>query len=246
MRADPSDQQQLLELQLIDTTATQLERARLTLPVHARLDALTRARLAAHDHLVTVMTEHADLKREVAKADADVQLVRDRAARDQGHLDSGRGTAKELTALQHELASLARRQSELEEVELELMERAEAAESGLAQARTALAEIEADIATAQEERAEQVAELGARLAEVLAPRGALVGSLSADLVALYEKLRASHDGVGAAPLHARRCLGCQLELNAADIARIRAAAADEVLRCEECNRILVRTAESGL
>ena len=246
MKADPRDQQRLLDLQALDTRAAQLDRPLSKLPVLARLEDLARTRMLANDDVVSAQTEHGDLEREVTKAEADVQLVRDRAARDQAHLDSGRGTAKELTALQHEMASLARRQSELEEIELDVMERAEAAEMELARARTQLAQVDAQISEARAERDEQQADLGAQLAEALAPRDALVAELPEDLVALYEKLRASHGGLGAAMLHARRCLGCQLELNAADMTRIRDAAADEVLRCEECSRILVRTAESGL
>ncbi|HPF81513.1 zinc ribbon domain-containing protein [Nostocoides australiense] len=246
MKADPRDQQRLLDLQQIDTTAAQLERQRSHLPVLAKLDALAQARMHAQDAVVTAETEQGDLERELAKAEADVQLVRDRAARDQAHLDSGKGTAKELTSLQHELASLARRQADLEEIEIEVMERLETAEAALTQARSTLAAVDADVADTIAERDEQTADLTGRLAEATAPRDTVVGELPADLVALYEKLRASHGGTGAAMLHARRCLGCQLELNNADIARIRAAAPDEVLRCEECSRILVRTAESGL
>ena len=40
--------------------------------------------------------------------------------------------------------------------------------------------------------------------------------------------------------------GCRLTLNASDLGIIAKAPADEVMRCEECNRILVRTGESGL
>ena len=68
----------------------------------------------------------------------------------------------------------------------------------------------------------------------------------AELVALYEKIRARENGVGAAALHQRRCPGCRLELTASDVSRLRDAAPDEVLRCEQCQRILVRTPESGL
>ena len=97
MKADPRDQQRLLDLQAIDTRAAQLDRARSKLPVLARLEELARTRMLANDDVVSAQTEHGDLEREVTKAEADVQLVRDRAARDQAHLDSGRGTAKELT-----------------------------------------------------------------------------------------------------------------------------------------------------
>jgi predicted nucleic acid-binding Zn-ribbon protein len=81
---------------------------------------------------------------------------------------------------------------------------------------------------------------------VSAPRADIVAGVGEDLVALYEKIRASSGGLGAAPLRQRRCGGCQLELNNVDMSRIKSAPADELLRCEECRRILVRTAESGI
>ena len=76
-----------------------------------------RAELSAIETaLVNVRTAHGDVQRELVKSEQDVQLVRDRAVRNQARLDSGQGSAKELQALQHELQSLARRQSELEDV----------------------------------------------------------------------------------------------------------------------------------
>ena len=78
------------------------------------------------------------------------------------------------------------------------------------------------------------------------PREDIAGQVGADLLALYEKIRTSSGGTGAAALRQRRCGGCQLELNAVDLQQIRTAADDEVARCEECRRILVRTPESGL
>ena len=89
-------------------------------------------------------------------------------------------------------------------------------------------------------------ELETEAATVARPRADIVAGVGDELVALYEKIRASSGGIGAAALRQRRCEGCRLELNQVDINRIRAAADDEVLRCEECRRILVRTSESGL
>jgi predicted nucleic acid-binding Zn-ribbon protein len=65
-------------------------------------------------------------------------------------------------------------------------------------------------------------------------------------MALYDRLRNSKGGVGAAALRARECGGCRLSLDNAELAVIRKAPSDEVIRCEECQRILVRTSESGL
>ncbi len=191
-------------------------------------------------------TELGDIQREVAKAESDVQLVRDRAARDQARLDSGTGSAKDLQAIQHELASLGRRQSELEDVELEVMERAEDAESAVSQLEAQHSVIAAEVTAATEARDAALADLDAEAVKVGAPRADIVAGVGEDLVALYEKIRLQSGGLAAAALRQRRCGGCQLELNNVDMNRIKAAPADELLRCEECRRILVRTAESGI
>jgi predicted nucleic acid-binding Zn-ribbon protein len=195
---------------------------------------------------VRARTELGDIQREVAKAEADVQLVRDRAARDQSRLDAGTGSAKDLQAIQHELASLVRRQSELEDVELEVMERAEDAESAVSQLDAEHATLAAQITVATEARDAALADLEIEAVKVAAPRADIVAGVGEDVVALYEKIRVQSGGLAAAPLRQRRCGGCQLELNNVDMNRIKAAPADELLRCEECRRILVRTAESGI
>jgi predicted nucleic acid-binding Zn-ribbon protein len=194
---------------------------------------------------VRARTELDDIQREIARSESDVQQVRDRAARNQSRLDAGTGTAKDLQALQHELESLARRQTELEDVELEIMERAENAESDVKELERGRGELTTRITALEEARDAKLADLATEEAAVSAPRSGLVDELGPELVTLYEKIRTS-SGTGAAALSRRKCGGCQLELNQVDLDRIRAAAADEVLRCEECRRILVRTAESGL
>ena len=133
MNAESARQLRLLDLQAIDTRLDQIAHARSHLPQLAELDDLLGKARLIDDQLVRSRTELDDVQREVAKAESDVQLVRDRAARDQARLDAGTGSAKDLQAIQHELTSLARRQSELEDIELEVMERAEAAENDVAE-----------------------------------------------------------------------------------------------------------------
>ena len=246
MNAESARQLRLLDLQAIDTRLDQIGHARTHLPQLAELaDLLGKARLI-DDQLVRSRTELDDVQREVAKAEADVQLVRDRAARDQARLDAGTGTAKDLQAIQHELTSLARRQGELEDIELEVMERAEAAESDVAELERGRGELTERITALEAARDEALARLDGEAADIGAPRPTVVDEVGADLVALYEKIRVANGGTGAAALRQRRCGGCQLELNPVEIQRLRVAPEDEVLRCEECRRILVRTAESGL
>jgi len=195
---------------------------------------------------VRARTAEADVQREVAKADSDVQLVRDRSARNQSRLMAGQGTAKDMQALQHEVDSLTRRQAELEDIELEVMERAEGLAAAVAELEGQRAELVARIDELTAARDRVLTELETEAATVARPRADIVAGVGDELVALYEKIRASSGGIGAAALRQRRCEGCRLELNQVDINRIRDAADDEVLRCEECRRILVRTAESGL
>lgn len=245
MKASPQMQARLLELQELDTRISQLEHRLRSVPELIDIARMEQEQPGLEAEVVRTSTEVSDLEREVARAEAAVQLVRDRAARDRQRLEAGTGSAKDLQGLQHELESLARRQGVLEDEELEVMERAEQAEAAEREATTALEQHEARLAELRVARDEKVAAIGAERDEVAAGRDAIVADVSDELVALYERMRAQ-TGSGAAPLQQRRCGGCRLELNAVDLGRIRAAAEDEVVRCEECGRILVRTAESGL
>jgi uncharacterized protein len=246
VKADPDAQRRLLELQAIDTALAQLAHRRRTLPEHAEVERLDREIAALDDARIKAQVAVDDFDRDIARLEKDTDQVRARKARDQSRLDAGTGPAKELEALQHELGSLARRQSELEDAELELMEQRETAEATLtgAQSRLAAARSRRDaVGTARDEALRQVAQEEEFRA---AGRRPLVADLPTDLVALYERIREASGGVGAALLRAGRCEGCRLELSGVDLAAVRAAPPDEVVRCEECRRILVRTAESGL
>ncbi len=246
LKADPTRQLRLLDLQALDTRLDQITHAQATLPQLAVLVELEQQTRTLDTRLVNARTALSDVQRELDKAEADVQLVRNRAARDQARLDSGTGTPKDLQALQHEVASLSRRQSELEDLELEVMERAEALSSEVATLEAARAELTSSIASVSAERDAALAGLNDEAGQIADRRHGILPGVGEDLVLLYEKVRSNSGGLGAAELRQRRCGGCQLELNQHEMNRITAAPADEVLRCEECSRILVRTAESGL
>lgn len=199
------------------------------------------------DLLVAAQTEESDTAREQAKAEQDVDQVRQRAARDQQRLDSGVITSpKDLESLQSEIASLAKRQGDLEDIVLEIMERNEAAQARVAELTERVGSVQgkADDAAARRSAAEE--EIDAEEVTVRKEREVLAGSVPEGLLALYDKLRAQQGGVGAARLFQRRCEGCRLELNITELNEVREAAPDTVLRCENCRRILVRTPESGL
>ena len=247
MKADPTAQLQLLDLQTLDSTLDRLAHQRATLPEIAELATLAERRKALDDETTLAETELTDLGRAQAKLEADIEVVEQRQARDQKRLDDGLITnAKELEVLQHELESLARRKATLEDEELELMQSAEDAQKRIDVAAAELAEIATKTENAQWRLSETERGIDTEIASKRAHRAELAPSLPADLVALYEKQRSVNGGVGAAALLRRRCEGCHLELAGAELSDVRAAAPDEVLRCESCGRVLVRTAESGL
>jgi hypothetical protein len=247
VKAQPEEQQRLLHVQDRDTRLTQLDHRSSHLPelqelsdVEVRLGRLAKEVIAAE----TIVS---DLELEQRRVDADVDVVRQRQAKDQDLLDSGSiGDPKQLQNLQHELESLARRQRDLEDVELEIMERVEGAQAAVTVLVSEREELESRKQVLTAAITEQMSVIDAERAEVVAERADLVASLPTDLMALYEKVRGEHGGLGAAPLRRGRCEGCHLQLPPQEIADIASAPIDEVLRCEECRRILVRTAESGL
>ncbi|MFD8999262.1 zinc ribbon domain-containing protein [Streptomyces abikoensis] len=247
MNAAPADQIRLLDLQALDVRLTQLAHKRKSLPEHAEIVSL-EGDLAQHrDLLVAAQTEESDCAREQAKAEQDVDQVRQRAARDQQRLDSGAGMSpKDLEKLQHEIASLAKRQGDLEDVVLEVMERREAAAERAAELTGRVASVQAKVDDAVARRDAATATIDAEVATVTKEREVVAGSIPADLLKLYDRLREKQGGVGAARLYQRRCEGCQLELDITELNEVRRAAKDEVVRCENCSRILVRTSDSGL
>ena len=241
-----TDQWRLLDVQAVDTRLDQIAHRRRTLPQIAELATLEGRAAQLRDQLVAAQTLAGDLQRELTKAEADVELVRQRAARDQARLEAGKGGHKELGSLQHEIATLQRRQSDLEDAELEVMERLEAATAEAEGLGSEQASLQAQVDEITAARRAQEQDLDAERERLVQQRSGLVTGLDAGLLGLYEKVREANGGIGAAMLRARRCEGCRLEMNPQDLQRIRVAAADEVVRCEECRRILVRTSESGL
>jgi predicted nucleic acid-binding Zn-ribbon protein len=247
VKASPEAQLRLLDLAELDAELGRLEHRRRGLPEHAEVQRLGQRDGELRDEAATLHAREGDLKREQAKAEGDVEQVRSRIGRDRARLDGGQvSSPRELENLQSEIESLARRQSDLEDVVLEVMERLEAVQHRLAEAAKESAEVTAGLQTVTACRDEAVADLDEQAAKASASRAAVAAEEPAELLDLYERLRVQHGGVGAAALRRGQCQGCHLSLNTVDLNAIRAAPPDEVLRCEECRRILVRTPESGL
>jgi predicted nucleic acid-binding Zn-ribbon protein len=245
VKADPAVQRQLLDLAKVDAELARVEYRRRTLPELVEIATAEKAVRARKDALVAVQTAASDLDREVTRQEREVESVRARGDRDRKLMASGSVSAKQLTDLEHELATLQRRQGALEDDLLELMERREALELDAQRTGAEVDKAEQELADAQRRRDEVLADLDATEARRGADRAALLPRFPEPLLALYDRVR-QQKGTGASLLRARRCGACQLELDRNTVAEIKAAPEDEVVRCDNCGAILVRTLESGL
>lgn len=245
MNVDPEVQASLLDLAGVDTELSQIAHRRRSLPEQHEVDKLEAERTSRKDAAVAVQISMDDLDRDIRKLEGEVDAVRQREARDKKMLDSGTIAPKQMTELQHELGSLERRQGILEEELLEVMEQREASERDYEHAGAQLTQIEDELVDAGRRRDDAVADLDVAEKRSAERRETLAKGMPADLLGLYEKQR-SLTGRGAALLQARRCGACRIELDRNEIARIANQPADALIRCSECNAILVRTKESGI
>jgi uncharacterized protein len=246
VKADPFAQLKLLDIAEIDARILRLRHQLATLPETKQINDLRVERKRIDDAAIDARVRRDDLAAAQAKAEKDVEAVRTRRVREQQRIDAGQVTnPKDLERLQAELANIDRRISVLEDEELEVMEQLEAASAEAADFDAQIAAIDEQAAALTEQRAARAAEVEQELAAVTAERGPATEGVPAELLALYDRLREQH-GVGAGELRARQCGGCRLTVEPAELARIRAAQSNEVIRHEECGVIMVRTAESGL
>lgn len=242
MKADPAAQRRLLDVQAIDTAIGQLEHRIKTLPEHALLAERQTRRQALGQELVAAETVLSDATAAQTRAEADLVPVRERLARDRKAVDGGTVTdPKVLRSMIDEIAHLEARISTLEDAELELMEAVETAEVGRDRIAAERGAIEDEMRALLAKRDAAVSDLQGDLSERRSARQDAVAGVPGPLVELYEKVRGRAGGIGAAALVGRRCTGCGLEANPSDYETYLAAPADEVLRCQECDRVLVRT-----
>jgi predicted nucleic acid-binding Zn-ribbon protein len=244
--ASSAEQNKLLEIADLDTKLIQLNHQRSTAPQITKAHDLEVELGSIEMKIVAAQTEVADLTVNQEKAEADVKQVADRISKDQSRLDAGQATPKELEGFQHEIATLSKRLTELEDEELIVMQQLEDATSALSEL-----ELDRDRVTGEFELSKQAlelkfADLDGQIAQLGAARLAAVESLPKDVVELYEKIKSDQGDVGAALIHRGACQGCHIALDATEIDRIKSLPPDTVVRCEQCRRILIRNSESGL
>jgi predicted nucleic acid-binding Zn-ribbon protein len=240
MKASPHDQRQILNTASLDQRTTALNHKAQTLAEHALLANVTTKSHNARDLRIGAQTELSDVKRELLRAEADVEQIVMRITRDEARLNGGSATPKELEQLQHEVGTLSARRAELEEVELEVMMRIDDINARISELSEQEANFATEIVDLEIRKENALAAFNSELEIISKERSETLASVSQELIALYEKIRTSNNGTGAAALIAGSCNGCHLSINAVELKRIIDVAEDEVIRCEECRCILVR------
>ncbi|MGA0902203.1 MAG: zinc ribbon domain-containing protein [Candidatus Nanopelagicaceae bacterium] len=240
MKASYLDQERLLALQQIDSDILKINHKIKSSPLNSQLDGINRELSENKNLLIAAETEKSDIQHELSKSEIDVEQVISRIEKDEKRLASGGGTPKELEQIQHELGTLARRRSELEDIELEIMVRIEEVSSRVQAIKEKISVLESDSLKLQSDLSLEKNQLDSAKQQSLAARDVLAPQINSELIALYEKIRSASDGVGAAQLLGDSCGGCHLKLNAAEIERVKSLPDDELVRCEECRRILIR------
>ena len=240
MQASVAQQSLILEMQSLDNEIMQANTKLKSLPEIEQLLHIDKRIATATDELAVVKSEADQIALELRRGEVDVETVTDRIKKDEARLASGNATPKELEQLQHEVGTLKKRQESLEEIELEIMIRSDAITSrsntlttDLASLQTLKDEIAGRLKTATDE-------INKVIADKNTARNLVANQIEKPLLELYEKIRGNGGGVGAAALVGNKCNGCNLAINAVEMDRIKSLAKDELLRCEECRRILVR------
>ncbi|MEX0151675.1 zinc ribbon domain-containing protein [Microbacterium sp. LMI1-1-1.1] len=241
MNADPADQRRLLDLADLDARIRRDERVAGNPPQAERVRELIAQRSTLSQELGARANVRDDIAAELKRLESDVSVVDARIARDTERLAAS-SNAKQAQGFENELTSLARRKSDLEDAEIALMERLEAADAAVAEQEALIAETNAQGTQLSAEAKTTVAEATTRLEAARRDRDAVAAAIPADLVALYERLAARGNGAGL--LRAGACEACRIVLPPSDLSAVRRAQTDEVVFCPECGAILVRTEES--
>lgn len=240
MKASPSDQFAILEVQKLDDQLASLAQREATLPEKQALGSVTIKRNNVRDLRIAAETERADVKRELSRAEGDVEQIVTRINKDEARLSSGTGTPKELEQTQHELVTLNARRADLEEAELLIMVTVEGLTDRIAELSTQEEALNAELADCEIKLENALTLIINERSAVNEKRVACISPISEELKKLYTKLAEDNNGNGAAPLVGNECKGCHLTINTTEISRIATLPADEVVRCEQCRCILVR------
>jgi len=231
----------LLDIQHLDVAADQLRHRRDNLQERAALEQALSDQRAEQDQIDKVAVVRVDVANRQRRLENEAQIVSDRADTDEAKLYGGdvKGL-KELEALQHEIATLRKRQSGFEDEALEAMEEAEVLAVQIAELEAARESADQRVSALQAEIGALEAEIDAELEQVVADRSAKVCEVDDALLAEYERLRPAFGAATAVQFNGSRCVGCPSIMPAMEVDRLKHLDGTDPVSCSECGRIVLR------
>ena len=228
----------LLDLQAEDSAIARLQERKAALPEAQRLAEVTDLLAELEADLDIARKQNDEIGREQSRLEGQIELIDQKLAREEQRMMSGKvANPKELSSLQAEVESLKRKRGGEEDQLLEVMVQKDSAlatvdklDSEREQAQREHDELSAAVARL-------TGEIEVETTEHEAKRTAIAASLPDDLVQLYEKVRATKNGVGAAAMVGGTCQGCHTQLPAVEAERMRKERG--LQRCDNCRRLLV-------
>jgi len=238
VKADLQDQKRLLELVDLDLSLVRNAGDRSKLLSATAISEASEKALALSDRLIDARNRVGDLELELKRSENDLELVENRIAKDNQRLTSTT-SAKDAQGIEHELTTLAKRKSELEDAELGIMEVLETVRAELSEAENAKAAAEQELAALRSALDTNTSALDSARAELSSKRSALVGLIEPELAVAYQ--RKADRNVAVGKLVGRECGACRLSITATNLEEILALPADEIAECPNCQAYLVRS-----
>lgn len=238
MKANLQDQKRLLELVELDLSLVRNSSDKSKLLAATDIQVASEKALSLSDQLIDARNKVGDLELELKRSENDLELVEKRIAKDNERLATT-SSSKDALGIEHELTTLAKRKSDLEDAELGTLEALELVRAELNAAESAKSSAEQELGSLRSALAANAAELDSQRAELSSKRTALVGLLDPELAVAYQ--RKADRGVAVGKLLGRECGACRLSITATNLEEIVAMPADEIAECPNCQAYLVRS-----
>jgi predicted nucleic acid-binding Zn-ribbon protein len=237
VKANPEDQKRLLELVQLDLDLVKIAGEKAKLLAASEIQIASEKALALSDQLIDARNKAGALELELKRSETDLELVENRIAKDNQRLTTT-SSAKDAQGIEHELATLAKRKSELEDAELGILDELDQVRAELNAAESAKTAAEDELAALRAALTSRTADLDSKRAELMANRVALVELIDPELVAAYQQKADRTVAVGR--LTGRECGACRISITATNLEEILALPADEITECPNCHAYLVR------
>ena len=239
MKAKVESQRLLLDLNSIDQSISKLDYQKKNHPQLMKITELTARVPSIEASIVENDSQIIETKKEVSKAEIDVENISKRVQKDKERLASSETSAKDLTQIQHEIGTLESKQKELEEVQIEFLEKVEDLEHKKRGLQEIVEQVKEEISELNIAIKADFEKANKEIVTFSTERLTVISKVEKDLLDLYEKIRSEH-GIGAGLFSHGTCNSCQIQISPSEINNINSTDPEEVIRCENCRCILVR------